>query len=184
MRDHLFFRDPLAHDGTDVWRRGFFRCFFRRNQSNDQFGRLEILHGVGPIPRRCQPFLQNNDVLCFCDRWDQRAVFYLLVGGTTRMGVASILDSKKVLRGQVVYLWKQSQKRESPFIHNTYGVYAIKPDMAVQLDLFWDMPEDTYDGRKVYELAAQGDEEAAELIDKMYEYLARAVYNIQYVYDP
>lgn len=46
------------------------------------------------------------------------------------------------------YLWKQSQKRESPFIHNTYGVYAIKPDMAVQLDLFWDMPEDTYDAEE------------------------------------
>lgn len=38
------------------------------------------------------------------------------------------------------FLWKQSQKRESPFTHNAYGVYAIKPDVAVQLDLFWDLP--------------------------------------------
>ena len=38
------------------------------------------------------------------------------------------------------FLWKQSQKRESPFTHNSYGVYAIKPDVAVQLDLFWDLP--------------------------------------------
>jgi hypothetical protein len=38
------------------------------------------------------------------------------------------------------FMWKQSQKRESPFTHNSYGVYAIKPDVAVQLDLFWDLP--------------------------------------------
>lgn len=38
------------------------------------------------------------------------------------------------------FLWKQSQKRETPFTHNSYGVYAIKPDVAVQLDLFWDLP--------------------------------------------
>ena len=43
------------------------------------------------------------------------------------------------------FLWKQSLKRESPFRHNSYGVYAIKPDVAVQLDLFWDMPDDEPD---------------------------------------
>lgn len=37
-----------------------------------------------------------------------------------------------------VYLWKMCQKRESIFYRNSYGVYSIKPDMAVQLDLFWD----------------------------------------------
>ncbi|MBO7067265.1 MAG: hypothetical protein J6W52_01085 [Bacteroidaceae bacterium] len=39
-----------------------------------------------------------------------------------------------------LFLWKQSQKKESPFKHNAYGIYSIKPDMAVQLDLFWDLP--------------------------------------------
>lgn len=39
-----------------------------------------------------------------------------------------------------LFLWKQSQKRESPFRHNSYGVYSIKPDVAVQLDFFWDLP--------------------------------------------
>jgi len=41
-----------------------------------------------------------------------------------------------------LFLWKQSQKRESPFKHNSYGVYAIKQDIAVQLDLFWDIQEE------------------------------------------
>lgn len=40
------------------------------------------------------------------------------------------------------FLWKQSQKKESPFKHNAYGIYAIKPDVAVQLDLFWDISDD------------------------------------------
>ena len=37
------------------------------------------------------------------------------------------------------YLWKQSQRRESPFTRNAYGVYAIKPDVAIQLDFFIDI---------------------------------------------
>lgn len=36
------------------------------------------------------------------------------------------------------YLWKQSKRRESPIMRNSFGVYAIKPDAAIQLDLFWD----------------------------------------------
>lgn len=36
------------------------------------------------------------------------------------------------------YLWKQSKRRESPFTRNTHGVYALKTDAAIQLDLFWD----------------------------------------------
>lgn len=46
------------------------------------------------------------------------------------------------------YLWKQSKRRESPFTRNTHGVYALKTDAAIQLDLFWDSktaPEETED---------------------------------------
>jgi len=37
------------------------------------------------------------------------------------------------------YMWKQSRRHDSPFVRNNYGVYAIRPDLAVQLDLFWDL---------------------------------------------
>ena len=37
------------------------------------------------------------------------------------------------------YMWRQSLRNDSPFIRNKYGVYAIRPDLAVQLDLFWDL---------------------------------------------
>ena len=36
------------------------------------------------------------------------------------------------------YLWEQSKRNESPFTHTRYGTYAIKPDFAIQLDLFLD----------------------------------------------
>ena len=49
---------------------------------------------------------------------------------------------EEIYKAVGLFLWKQSQKRESPFTHNSYGVYAIKPDVAVQLDLFWDLPAD------------------------------------------
>lgn len=44
-----------------------------------------------------------------------------------------------------VYLWKMCQKRESIFYRNSYGVYSIKPDVAVQLDLFWDYKAESED---------------------------------------
>lgn len=40
------------------------------------------------------------------------------------------------------YLWSQSKRKDSPFIRIGYGIYAVKPDIAVQLDLFWDMQQD------------------------------------------
>ena len=36
------------------------------------------------------------------------------------------------------YLWEQSRRIESPFLHTRYGTYAIKADFAIQLDLFLD----------------------------------------------
>lgn len=36
------------------------------------------------------------------------------------------------------YLWKEAQKPESMFTHREYGVYAIKNNATIQLDLFWD----------------------------------------------
>ena len=36
------------------------------------------------------------------------------------------------------YLWEQAGRQESPFVRTRYGTYAIKPDFAIQLDLFLD----------------------------------------------
>lgn len=38
------------------------------------------------------------------------------------------------------YLWRQSNIRRSPFRRVKYGVYAIKDDMALQLDFCFDQP--------------------------------------------
>lgn len=37
-----------------------------------------------------------------------------------------------------MYLWRQSRMRRSPFMRVRYGVYAVKPDLAVQLDFCFD----------------------------------------------
>lgn len=36
------------------------------------------------------------------------------------------------------YLWEQARHHESPFCQTRWGTYAIKPDFAIQLDLFLD----------------------------------------------
>ena len=36
------------------------------------------------------------------------------------------------------YLWEQARRHESPFLRTNYGTYAMKPDFAIQLDLFLD----------------------------------------------
>lgn len=38
------------------------------------------------------------------------------------------------------YLWRQSNMRRSPFMHVRHGFYAVKPDVAVQLDFCFDEP--------------------------------------------
>lgn len=38
------------------------------------------------------------------------------------------------------YLWRQSKIRRSPFKRVRYGVYAIKDDMAIQLDIDFENP--------------------------------------------
>lgn len=40
------------------------------------------------------------------------------------------------------YLWYQSLQRHSPFVHIRWGRYGLKPDLAVQLDIFVDAPRD------------------------------------------
>lgn len=49
------------------------------------------------------------------------------------------LDYGSLHRSLGMYLWRQARHRESPFRRNAYGVYSIKPDVAVQLDLFWNL---------------------------------------------
>ena len=41
-----------------------------------------------------------------------------------------------------MYLWRQSQMRRSPFMRVSYGTYAIKSDVAIQLDFCFDEPLD------------------------------------------
>jgi len=48
------------------------------------------------------------------------------------------LDYSEIRDSVGRYLWEQSLRHESPFTRTRYGTYAIKPDFAIQLDLFLD----------------------------------------------
>lgn len=48
------------------------------------------------------------------------------------------LDYTDLRRAISSYMWSQSRRKDSPFVRIGYGIYAVKPDIAVQLDLFWD----------------------------------------------
>lgn len=56
--------------------------------------------------------------------------------------------------------------------------------LAEQVSLAKGMKKTALNGKDVFALQAQGDEIAHDAIEKMYEGLARAIYNIQYCVDP
>ena len=133
------------------------------------------------------PVVIENDANCAAlgEAWtgagrDFADLAYFVVG--TGVGGALVHD-KKVIHGphqhggEFGYMVMNEEYDILSEVGSTGG-------LCRQLAKLRNVPEDTYDGKAVYELAAQGDEEAARLIGNMYEYLARAVYNIQYVYDP
>lgn len=53
------------------------------------------------------------------------------------------LDYNEIRENVGRYLWEQSKRHESPFTRTRYGTYAIKPDFAIQLDLFLDFVSHT-----------------------------------------
>lgn len=46
------------------------------------------------------------------------------------------------------YLWRQSQMRRSPFMHIKHGYYAVKPDLAVQLDFCFNQVREEEEGQQ------------------------------------
>ncbi len=48
------------------------------------------------------------------------------------------LDYQELHQMIRLYLWRQSRMRRSPFMRLRYGIYAVKPDLAVQLDFCFD----------------------------------------------
>ena len=50
----------------------------------------------------------------------------------------SDVDYSEIRNNVGRYLWEQSRRHESPFHRTRYGTYAMKPDFAIQLDLFLD----------------------------------------------
>ncbi len=54
----------------------------------------------------------------------------------------------KIHRSIGVYLCKVCNKRQTIFVRKDYGIYSIKPDIAIQLDLFIDLPSGEETGKE------------------------------------
>lgn len=61
---------------------------------------------------------------------------------------------------------------------------ASTVNMAKNIAKAKNLPEDKINGEIAFKLANEGDTIAQRELAKMYEYLARAIYNIQYCFDP
>ena len=61
---------------------------------------------------------------------------------------------------------------------------AATVPMVRRLEKSKGLPEGSLDGEKAFQLREAGDADAMAAIDFMYDHLARAVYNLQYAYDP
>ena len=61
---------------------------------------------------------------------------------------------------------------------------AATVPMVRRLEKSKGLPEGSLDGEKAFQLREAGDTDAMAAIDFMYDHLARAVYNLQYAYDP
>ncbi len=68
--------------------------------------------------------------------------------------------------------------------YTTLSEAAATVSMAKRVARAKGLPEDAMDGVRAFELMEQGDPDAVREINRMYEYLARAIYNVQYAYDP
>lgn len=52
------------------------------------------------------------------------------------------VDYESIYKSISFYLWSQSKLSRSPFVRQGRGKYALKSDIAIQLDLFEDIPFD------------------------------------------
>ena len=133
------------------------------------------------------PVSMENDANCAAlgEIWvgagrGHRDAAFLVIG--TGVGGALVHD-RKIIHG--------------PHLHGgEFGYMIMTPEYEILSDVgstgglvrrlakIKEIPETDLDGLKVFALSEQGDADAKRVIDEMYEYLARAIYDIQYIYDP
>ncbi len=68
--------------------------------------------------------------------------------------------------------------------YHTLSELASTGGMANRLAELKGVEEGSFNGIQAFEMREAGDADAKKAIDDMYEYLARAIYNLQYSYDP
>ena len=133
------------------------------------------------------PVSMENDANCAAlgEIWvgagrEHHDVAFLVIG--TGVGGALVHD-RKIVHGPHLHGGEFGYMVMTPE-YDTLSDVGSTGGLVRRLSKIKDIPESDLDGMKVFELRDQGDADAERVIDEMYEYLARAIYDIQYIYDP
>ena len=133
------------------------------------------------------PVSMENDANCAAlgEIWvgagrGHRDAAFLVIG--TGVGGALVHD-RKIIHGPHLHGGEFGYMVMTPE-YDTLSDVGSTGGLVRRLSKIKDIPEDDLDGLKVFKLRDQGDADAERVIDEMYEYLARAIYDIQYIYDP
>ena len=133
------------------------------------------------------PVSMENDANCAAlgEIWvgagrEHHDAAFLVIG--TGVGGALVHD-RKIVHGPHLHGGEFGYMVMTPE-YDTLSDVGSTGGLVRRLSKIKDIPESDLDGMKVFELRDQGDADAERVIDEMYEYLARAIYDIQYIYDP
>jgi predicted NBD/HSP70 family sugar kinase len=98
-----------------------------------------------------------------------------------------VVANKKILRGKNLHggefgymLVDDSDGIDEHTWSNTGSTFALVKRVAKVKGI----KVEELNGKKVFEMAEQGDEEVKQAIDKWYNYLVRGIFNLQYIIDP
>lgn len=133
------------------------------------------------------PAAMENDANCAAlgEVWtgagkDYQDVAFFVLG--TGVGGA-LVHNKEIIHGahlhggEFGYLYVSERK-------NILSESGCSGALVRQLASDRQIPPGDLDGQKIYAMAEAGDKDAQCYIEDMYEYLARAIYDIQYIFDP
>lgn len=133
------------------------------------------------------PAAMENDANCAAlgEVWtgagkDYQDVAFFVLG--TGVGGA-LVHNKEIIHGahlhggEFGYLYVSERK-------NILSESGCSGALVRQLASDRQIPPGDLDGQKIYAMAKAGDKDAQCYIEDMYEYLARAIYDIQYIFDP
>lgn len=164
-----------------------------------------IIYGASAVPYIHGPNFRNilreatgldvameNDANCaaLAEVWkgaakDNNDVLFLVCG--TGIGGAVVKDKKihsgaTLHGGEFGYMIMESDMEKG--IVRNYSEVASTFSIVRRVSEYKNIPTSELDGKKIFDMAKEGDKDCIKAIDEFYYKLALGIFNLQYVYDP